>query len=180
MLGSFLKILLKRAWFEVPAAVIMTIQAFWNVMPCRLANSLTGSSKGRKPPFLRLLGPKNGGITILHTSSNISQSTRRNIPEYLNHLLLNLFLFWGCGLLIWSAVVIADICRLLTVGMFFCFRTCFETFLFNAASCSLAVSLLCSCKKWNSWNSRQQLSAGKTRTSEVVSEVSEAFLTTSQ
>jgi len=152
--GSFLKILLKLAWFLVTAAVIMTVQAFWDVMPCGLANSLTDGCKGRKPPFLRLLGPKNGGITILHTSSNISQSTRRNIPEYLNHLLLNSFLFWGCGRLIWSTVVIADICRFLTVGFFFfvCFRTCFETFLFNAASCSLAVSLLYSCKKWNSWN----------------------------
>jgi hypothetical protein len=38
---------IKTCVIEVSAAVIMTIQAFWDVKPCRLANSLTDSFKGR-------------------------------------------------------------------------------------------------------------------------------------
>jgi hypothetical protein len=69
---------IKHEMFEVPAAVLMRKQVFWDMTPCQMGNSW------------RLLDPGDDGSISLGNVRNCS--TRLNISEDLNFKILSLFL----------------------------------------------------------------------------------------
>jgi hypothetical protein len=115
------------ARFEVPPAVLLKMQVFWDVAPCPLVNSYqrfkdSGSGSPRKEalPILECLTLTFEARSSFETPVTIYRSIRRNMSDDLNFQWTHLFFYYDCPKNMWVRLPLTDVMFIVVASLTCC------------------------------------------------------------